>query len=296
MNNVHTLLLSLILAAACFAEDLILSPPFDTRNMEYSGMDWYGDRLVLLPQYPRGALVTIDAKALQEALRSGTALHPERLPFDDRNATTAISGSEGYEAIAFHGDAVYLLIEAHGRHGKTMQSHLCLGHVGPKGVTLEQCIEIPLPLQIRNYSHEALAVTKKGLLVIYEANGTGEATQAYRVAFDLSTVDPIPMAPVDFRVTDATRIVGGTLWVTTPYWIPESLRLKQFRLTNRALLVELAVTQQSVVQTGRQVVINDGMRSYNWEGVVRFAEGFVIVTDAFPGSVLRYLPGAGSGE
>ena len=96
---------------------LPLAPPLSGRDAELSGLDWYGDWLVLLPQYPElyGGLFALhrdDILSYLDSYKTGATepLAPRRIALDIADIT--IPGYEGYEAVAFDGDAVYFAIEA----------------------------------------------------------------------------------------------------------------------------------------------------------------------------------------
>src|SRR3954462_11397216 len=85
----------------------------DLTKSETSGLAWYGDYLILLPQYPDwqqtagdGVLLVLHKQEILDILdykRSG-ALQPRPVPFRTGDLRHKITKFEGYEAIAIHGD------------------------------------------------------------------------------------------------------------------------------------------------------------------------------------------------
>ncbi|MCA9603758.1 MAG: hypothetical protein KC417_17120, partial [Myxococcales bacterium] len=94
---------------------------FDRSDLEFSGLDRWGDRVVILPQYPErlgNALLAFDVTALDAFLDGRSAELPiEHVPFDgsavelEFDAEPNLGVFEGYEAIAFAGDRVFLTVE-----------------------------------------------------------------------------------------------------------------------------------------------------------------------------------------
>ena len=98
-----------------------ISGPVSLPDAEISGMAWYNNTLILLPQYPSrfmgtadGALFGINKADLMAFLSGQTTspLEPFEIPFYASDIPASIPGFEGFEAIAFWGDQVFLSIEA----------------------------------------------------------------------------------------------------------------------------------------------------------------------------------------
>ena len=102
-------------------------------------MAWYGDTLVILPQYPEvnlsdqgyPSLFALIKNQILEFLEGATSkpLTPMNIPFIAPDISAQIPGYEGYEAIAFDGDQVYLTIEANNLG--TMSDYLISGVIQP---------------------------------------------------------------------------------------------------------------------------------------------------------------------
>lgn len=292
-------------------------------NAEYSGLAWYGDWLILLPQYPGrfqggsdGALLAL-ARADLLAYLDGTSrapLVPRAVPFSAPGLALDVAGFEGYEAIAFDGDRAYLTIEA-APPGGEMRGYLVAGDMAPdlSGLSLdpEGVVSIPLPVQSGNKSYESLLLADDRVLAIYEANGLALSPEPAAAAFYLSLAPAgsVAFPQVEYRVTDATALDGqGHFWAIN-YFFPGEPELEpaadplaqqygqgethqQYEYVER--LIELEYTLSGIHLVDRPPIqlalIAEDAR--NWEGIVRLdGRGFLLVTDKFPETILAFAPG-----
>jgi len=108
------------------------------RDAEVSGLAWYRDYLVILPQYPErfsysddGALFAIHKDKILQFLDGGFTgpIVPRKIAFVAPGLKEAVKGFEGFEAIAFRGDRVFMTIES--RPGRKMMSYLVTGSIAP---------------------------------------------------------------------------------------------------------------------------------------------------------------------
>jgi hypothetical protein len=300
-----------------------------TPNAEISGLDWYGDWLVLLPQYPHwfgnddGALFILHKQEILDFLdgHSSVPLTPRLLPFRAPGIRESIPGFEGYEAIAFLGDQVFMTVEARVR-GSSMQGWLFTGRIAPdlSGIHLQAESRVALPPQapILNMSDETVLVVDEGgepvIVTLYEINGhiLNVDPVARRFRADLSPLEPIPFPNVEYRITDATRVdEEGRFWVInylwpgewqllfSRYWLGDSPpRLKDL-LADTSMepverLIEFQYTPQGITFTDSAPInlelLGDGS-ARNWEGIVRLDNrGFVLATDKFPETILAFVP------
>ncbi len=299
---------------------LPLSGPLQSDKAELSGLAWYGDHLVMLPQYPGwendGApcLYTVskaDILARLEHTASGP-LAPRCIRFDSGGLEKGISGFEGYEAIGFSGDQAYLTVETHQRTGKSV---LVTGRMAPdlSVLKLEASPQASLPLQsdVSNAGFETLVVGEDRLLALYEANGANvnRAPAAESFTRSLEPSGKLALPSLEHRVTDATSMdAAGRFWVMNYSFpgtsqaykpAPDPLLVRYGTGPTHAQkpqverLLELQVTPAGIVLTDRPPLqlqlSNEAAR--NWEGLVRLDErGFLLVTDKFPGTLLGFVP------
>lgn len=296
-----------------------LSGPIISADAEISGMTWYGDWLILLPQYPTfagssedGVLFAI-AKADLLAFVDGTStapIAPTAVPFTGGNLGRQLSGFEGFEAIAFSGDTGYLTVETSpGR----MLGYLVQGEMAPdlSAFVLDTAVTTPIEPQSgsSNKSDESIFIAGEQLVTLYEVNGAAlnEAPVAHRFDTALEPVDTIPFPTIEYRVTDATALdEDGRFWAIN-YFFPGDLDLlpavdplaaeygqgaSHAASEQVERLVEFAYTETGVTRTDApplQLTLTSEAR--NWEGIARLDErGFLLATDKFPGTLLAFVP------
>jgi hypothetical protein len=272
-------------------------------NREHSGMAWYNEALYLLPQYPQGVVYRIPADELRAYLVGDVeSITPATVPFVDDNVATQTGRFEGYEAIVFDGDVVYVTIEA--RDGGTMTSYLVEGRISAEGIVLDanSVRNIPQPANISNSAHEALVILNGMPTAIYERNAPAENAIAQRLNEDGETWQSIAMPPMFYRITDASEAEFGAFWVinynfddanqadqdalVSAFGIGESHR----QYTHVERLLEMQFVDDRIQLTNSAPVylaLDDAAR--NWEGLVRFDDGWLVITDKFPSTLLAYV-------
>lgn len=288
-------------------------------------MTWWGEWLILLPQYPAqygtqqdGAIFMLP-KAEILAFLDGTLagpLTPLPLPVRDGGIAQAVPGFEGFEAIAVVGERVFLTIEA--SPGNEMMGYLLAGTLShdPSALTLEPStlVEIPPQAALGNMSDESVLVTGETLLTLYEANGAAvnPAPVAHRFSLTLEPLASLPLAPIEYRLTDATPAdEQGRFWAINVFWPGDlgKLRPQPDPLVTRfgegsshqrwmtvERLVEFQIGEAGIAPTDTpplQLALVDDLNSRNWEGIARLDErGFLLVTDSFPSTLLAFVEGA----
>jgi hypothetical protein len=295
-----------------------LDGPAKSSRAEFSGMAWYGDFLVLLPQYPDrfgsgdGALFVLD-RAEIEAFVNGTnaePLTPRLLPVDAPGLGTHFGGYQGLESIVFDGEKVYLTVET--KPGAEMMGWILSGRVEPDlsalHIDVASAQEIPPQADINNLTDEAIVLWGSGedasLLTIYEANGRliNSNPVAHRFAADLTALAPLPLSAVEYRITDATSAdADGRFWAIN-YFYPGDVKLKAdrdplLRLIVRNLpqverLVEFQISEDRVRFANTPPVYLQLLEAdaRNWEGIVRLGDrGFLLVTDTHPRTILAFV-------
>lgn len=295
-----------------------LTGPSTRRDAEFSGMAWYGETLVLLPQYPdftqdgSSALYALP-KAQILALLNGQepgALTPLPVPFNAQGLADSIPGYEGYEAIAFEGERFYVTVEAQA-NGST-GAYLLAGEVNTDAaiLTLDPSVWQYIPGQsgLANNSDESIVVTPDGPVTLYEINGAAwnRAPVAHRFDRTLQPLDAIPFPTVEYRITDATPLdAQGRFWAIN-YLFPgdEWLVTEADPIAAQFGRGETHAAQPQVERLlefqydGAQITRTDTppiqlrltLLSRNWEGIVRLDDlGFLLITDQFPETVLGFV-------
>lgn len=285
-------------------------------------MAWYGDWLILLPQYPnfatsgqRDFLYALSKSEILSFLHGETAvpLEPTLIPMQTLDVRQRISGYEGYEAIAFDGDRTYLTVEASPSNG--MMGWLLAGTMQPdlSALVVDTAVlaQIPPQANLSNMSDETLFVAGDTVVTLYEANGTAvnPSPQAHVYGADLILQETIPFPNIEYRITDATALDGdGRFWAINTFFPGDRAKLQpgddplatqfgqgathaQFEPVER--LVEFHFTEDGVMLAGTppiQLALRP-LIARNWEGVVRLDErGFLLATDTFPKTMLAFVP------
>ena len=300
--------------------EIALTGPIAVRDSEISGMAWYGDHLILMPQYPNFAVeegegfVFALAKTDILAYLDGTgseSLEPIQIPVSISELTDEIENFEGYEALAFVGDDVYLTIESSPEAG--MKGFLVKGTIASDlselSLNLADRTAIEPQAPIDNHTDETLFVAGEMLVTLYESTGASLISEPVAHRFDtaLASADTIPYPNIEYRITDATDLdADNRFWAINYFFpgddalLPESdpiadtfgkgathaenehvERLVEFQYDDSGItLTETAPIQLELTEDAR-----------NWEGLVRLDErGFLIATDKWPQMILGFVP------
>lgn len=299
---------------------IALTGPLADRAAEVSAMGWYGEYLILVPQYPnfsseyKGdgnlyALSKADIVAFLDG-KSAEPLSPRAIPLNDSTLAEKIKDYQGFEAIAFSGDRVFLSIEAGG--GAEMSGYLIAGEIAPdlSAITLDidGMVENPLQDMQDNKSDEAMLIVDEKILTFYEVNGAGltPVHVGNVFDFDLNFVETISFPTIEYRVTDAALATGSDFWVIN-YFFPGDEDLKpaidplaekygngpthsQFETVERLVKMTYSPNGITLANTPPVMLTLLPDNSRNWEGLVLLdARGFLMVTDKFPETILAFV-------
>ncbi len=289
---------------------------------EVSGLAWYRDHLIILPQYPDrfsseadGRIFAISKERLRAFLdgNSSAPILPREITFVAVGVEERIKGFEGYEAIAFKGNRVFMSIES--KPGEQMMGCLISGEIAPdlSAIRLnpESLREMPPQAHLENMSDEALLVVKDRVVSLYEANGVNINPNPSAYIFDLSlrALGTISFPRIEYRITDATSPDSeGRFWVINFLYPGDRAKLKpapdawaatyglgptHSRSATVERLVEFRYTDTQILATHRAPIqlelLEDG-RARNWEGVVRLDQrGFLLMTDRYPETILGFV-------
>lgn len=292
------------------------------RTAEVSGTAWYGDYLIILPQYPGrfssqddGRVFAIPKEDLCAFLdgSSDAPLIPQEIPFVAPGLAGRITGFEGYEAIAFLGERAFLTIEA--RAGAGMRGYLVAGEIAPDlsalRLEVDGLTEMAPQADLSNMAYESLLIAGDALLTLYEANGVAVNPGPVAKRFDLSLAPlaEVTFPPIEYRVTDATALdSAGHFWVIN-YFYPGDIKLKpapdplvaqygagpthaRFKTVERLVQLQYTPAGISLVATPPiQLELIDDDHARNWEGLVRLDDrGFLLMTDQYPETILAFVP------
>lgn len=297
---------------------LDITGPVALPQSELSALEWCGDSLMLVPQYPdfyqanESYFYSLNKNQILAYLDAPTPkpLAPEAVAIKGMQQLEKIPGYEGIEAMVCDGDDAVVAIELNhfGRQEATAYARLKrindywqVTHSGP---TLPSFSKIP------NKGNEALIQTAIGLVGIHEVNTSRHQRQAplaYWLSDDLSQSKTLPMVEIPYRITDATGLdQNNRFWVINYLWEGEKdLREQTDTLWQKHgverdnidhqrverliemqwLNGELSLTDRAPINL--QLTTSSGR---NWEGIVRLEDrGFLLVTDKHPKTLLGFV-------
>jgi hypothetical protein len=291
-------------------------------SAEVSGLAWYGDHLIVLPQYPDrfssvgdGLVFAITKESIIALMdgKPGAAIQVREIPFVAPGVAEKIKGFQGYEAITFLGNQAFLSIES--QSGRSMLGYLVAGEISSdlSGLRLnpDKLAKLPSQSDIINMTDETLVVLDETVVTVHEANGANVNPRPVAHLFDqsLRPLGTIPFPTLEYRVTDATCPDSqGRFWVINYFFPPESSELdpaadplaynsgssiSRTLSTGVERLVELKYSANGITLTETKPVYLEMSKKdqfRNWEGLVRFENrGFLLMTDKFPRTLLGFV-------
>ena len=283
-------------------------------NAEFSGLAWYGDKLVLMPENPESFsdfhFFSITKSAIDSFLVNPKSGSPHISTIQLKgDFSSIIPGFEGFESIIFQGDRAYLTIEAH--NDTRMTGWLVSGQMSADGNSLvldtHLYSPIPVPGNIPNYASEAITIYKGELVTFYEANGknVNNAPMAYRFDTGLNYMGNFPFPHIEYRITDASAVdSSGRFWLMNYYYPGEKRKLNpadDIFAANKATSTDHTVERLIHMKfKDNQIMVADSStlemassikNGNNWEGVARLGnKGFLVITDEYPETILAFIP------
>lgn len=296
---------------------LDLTGPIAVPEAELSGLGWHGETLILLPQYPErfgegdGGLFALPKTDILGALDGTTPLEPSLVALNAPGLKESIPNFQGYESITFKGDRVFLTIEA--GEGTDMHGYIVSGEIAADSseITLDtsNVVEIPMAFPSDNHTDEAIIIEKDFVMTLFEINGAGlnSAPVAHAFDFELNPQGTVTIPNLEYRLTDAAADSGNDFWVIN-YFFPgdtdltpnvDPLAQKYGEGPTHAQqdqverLVKMTYTPNGITlaDTAPIQLSLDGDTARNLEGLVVLDEqGFLLVTDKFPSTLLMFVP------
>jgi len=277
-------------------------------DQEVSGLAWYNDNLILLPQYPTDKIYSIPKQQILDFLDSSrTTILPKEIKWNSSGFDKRICGFEGYESIVFKDETVYVTIEAEKRN--TNHGFIARGIIdsikNEIKINKKSLKKVKTPVMLQNMTYETILINNNSVITIYEVNSAKVNKSPVYHQFDknlkLDIIKPFPFT--EYRITDATEIDDeGTFWVTNYFWPGDYKLLKQdlnYLITKKKeikpveRLLEFQIVDEKIVRTETlpiNIKLSEFGDSRNWEGIVRLDDkGFLIVTDKFPGTILAFV-------
>ena len=316
----HHLIVILILLSQLFGqetkvEEINLSGLITDRDQEISGMDWYQDKLFLLPENLGGFLFMIPKLEILNSIRPNgkVPIAPKKTRFKTPDYKNLINGFDGFEAIAFNGNKVFISIEA--EHNGQMNSYIIWGDIDPS--TLDVSIDkdhlkwVDTPIQLSNISYESLLIYRNDVLMLYEANGSNLQQDVRQVVFSPlnKSITHMGFTNVEYRITDASKIdASNKFWSINYFWPGDKKLLKPGRdgilgevragrshSNSDAVerLIEFEIKNDKITTSDQEPIqlVLDEEASRNWESIVRLDDkGLLIATDKYPKMILGFVP------
>ena len=310
------LLIRLVSAGEVMPIEIPLQGEAADRSLEMSGLAWYGDYLILMPQYVNKkapGFYFLSKEKINEWLDGdrSKALKPGKIDLIIPNYDNVIGGYQGFEGLCFSGNKVYLLMES--KNDGVMSSYIVAGAMDFKKKRLEieqgKIVQITPPKNINNMGYESILKHKYRLLVLFEANGINinpNANAEYYTT-SLKHKESVSFPNVEYRITDVTDIDGkGRFWALNYFWPGEKEMLdpgkdliiknyeegkthQQYEHVER--LVEYKIRSNQISRTDSppiQLVLDETSR--NWEGLVRLdKKGFLMIVDEHPRTILSFV-------
>jgi len=264
------------------------------RKQEISGMATYRDNVILLPENLNGYYFYIPFLEITNTLNTGDKILPVQKTFTTRKLKERYPGLDGFEAIAFNGDDVYIMIEV--RIDDKMAGLLIWGTITSLTMEIdipeENIMLIKPPAQIDNFSFESLTIIDGQLIMIYETNGSKTIDRPFQYVVNLGDMDinKTPFPNIDFRLTDATSVIDNKFWMINYYWTGDKETLGVPNDVGIERLIEFKLGYNGIERSSSEYITLDNLEDqHNWEGLVRFGNGFLICTDKWPRMVLGYI-------
>ena len=296
-----------------------LSGEVTERWAEISGLAWYRDHLIILPQFPERFADHIFAIPMTRIIAfldgaNPQPIAPRPVAFVALEVRERVSHFDGFEAIGFFGDRAFLTIET--KADSTCQAYLVAGSMVPDlsslTLDLDNLTAIAPQVNIANISEEALVVTHDRIVTLSEVNGANVNPTPVAHLFD-HQLQPrgTPSFPtLEYRVTDATALdADGRFWVLNYFFPPDrdllppadDLECTRFGTgASHAVyptverLLELQLTRHGIERTDKPPVLLQLLNRTtcrNWEGLVRLdQQGFLLMTDEYPAAILAFVP------
>jgi hypothetical protein len=250
MRTQHLLKILLIICLShlspCFVaaqetvvRNIPLAAPLNDPIAEYSGMTWCGDRLFLIPQYPKRL-----AKKHSASNRSYfyTLAKQDILDFLQGRRTQALQGQaiellegttrahslifDGYEGAACDGKTLWLTIESVGLFQRFRRFRRFSGFLVPADIVenngkttlvlqTERIKKLGSQSKLENKGDEALTIWKQQVITFHEVNSSTVIDQPVAQAFNKYSGEKAlyKFPHIPFRLTDATSVdQQGRFW------------------------------------------------------------------------------------
>ena len=183
---------------------LNLSKDLIDKNPEFSGLTWFNDYLLLIPQFPNrvspqanGAIPYLHRDSVIAAIENeNIVLEPGYFKLIAAGLENFFDPGSGFESATVSGNNIYLTIES--VKGINTTGFVVMGEINPDEETIvlseESLSEIKQVVEIFNFSDETIIYNNDHIYTFYEANGKN--VNPYPVSHIFSkTLDPLGAVP-----------------------------------------------------------------------------------------------------
>ena len=327
MKKLNILILfSLLIAISCSVERtqektpimLKITGSMKNSDEEISGMDWYNDNLILLPENLNGYAFAIKKSDLDLRIKHSdtSVIKPKKINFNTPNYKKLIPGFDSFEAIAFRGYEVYLTIEI--KFPDSMSCFIARGHIDAQTLDItipkQNLTQISVPTYVDNMSYESLVVDKDRIIALFEANGDSLIKSPYVISINSSGNDifKYQTSSINYRIADATRVDKNNRFWAINYFFPRDRGvlkpgddilaskygqgLTHSKSERVERLVEYKIHNKKVLITNNppiEIKLEGEKTSRKWEAIARYEDrGFLLATDKYPKpyTLLAYVP------
>jgi len=319
-----------VVAGVCAAEPVVVEPrliplagPLADKNAEVSSLVWHEDTLAILPQDPTMfapgdtlGFFALRGSVIRNHLNGSVTgpVTPTPFPCVAPGLAAIIRGFDGLEAMGTIGNKCFLTVEA--KQDTVMAGYLVCGEYDMRGrvvvMDMTRLTAMPMGVNILDVAEESLLIDGERVITISEANGFNVNPEPRAKVFgqDLEYQGALPFPQVEYRVTDATAVDdAGRFWVMNYFFPPDGVWLEPAPdpevarhgapswlsdTTCIERLLEMQLLEDRIVRTDTPPIwlkpAADG-RCRNWEALVRFGDdGFLAMTDQYPGTLFAYIP------
>lgn len=303
--------------------EIALAPPINLDNAELSGLTWCGDKLILLPQYPKrlsadqhSYFYYLEKSDLLQALSNPDfpPLKAKPIRINEKDIRNAVSIFDGFEAIECHEQTVWLSIEAVTLLGQyqsvLVPADIQFEPVASITIHADQLTHLPSLSKLKNMGDEAIIMHGDDIIAIHEVNDPRVVANAYARQLQRhdGTLTHIPFPSLAFRITDATKLNNDHKFWAINYKYSgdkfnrgahdditqihgEGRSHKTFYNVERLLEFELKGGAISLTNSPPILLKMQRPEGRNWEGIARLDNlGFLLVTDKHPRTILAFVP------
>ncbi len=298
-----------------------LSGEIAKRKSEISGLCWFDNKLILLPQFPNrfshsgfGKIYYIGKSKILNFLngKSKTSIKAEYYFINTNNFSDLFKKGSGFEAVTFHNNKVFFTIESFS-FGKTV-SYLISGKIDTvsKKINLDKntLTLIPNKINLSNMGNESVLFYNGEIIPIYEANGKNINPKPTVAVYDTNNhfVKKIRFPNIEYRITDVTSVDKENKFWAVNYFYPGEkniLKPAEDRLIEKygigksneesdyiERIVQFKIDKEKIKLTENlpiylKIPKTEGR---NWEGIAELdSKGFLLVTDTYPETILAFV-------